>query len=60
VDNFRCTTSLLRDFFHNLKVSLSGCDILEILEINHKNGGGHKEMRQNYHGNTVNFLKDIR
>jgi hypothetical protein len=36
-----------------------GCDLVEILEINHKNGGGNKEMDLKYFGNTINFLKDI-
>jgi hypothetical protein len=36
-----------------------GCDIAEILEINHKNGGGKEEIKYVYKGNNISFLRDI-
>ena len=41
------------------KCSNCGCDIPEILQINHVNGGGKAEMRLKYHNIFRVFLDDI-
>ena len=35
------------------------CPVFKILEINHKNGGGVKQLRGEYKGRTMQFHRDI-
>jgi hypothetical protein len=43
--NHRRREKVLRCISTELKCVRCGCDMFEILEINHKNGGGHKETK---------------
>jgi hypothetical protein len=36
-----------------------GCDVIDILEINHINGGGHQELEVVYKGNLKQYYRDI-
>ena len=54
--NFKQRLSALRKIDHNLKCIRCGCSDIRFLEINHKNGGGEKENKENGWGTTGNSI----
>lgn len=50
----------LNKISNELKCVNCGCDELSILEINHKNGGGTREIRGIYRGHSREFYRAIK
>ena len=56
---FKTRLKVLSKISSELKCRNCNCNDIRILEINHKNGGGRKEIREKYENSQSRFIKAI-